>query len=186
MSWGSVIAGVGSIAMGLLQGSESSDVVEEQGELQAAAVRETAAHNAEISRYDAKVMREQATNIKYQTAVQLKQHYQNLDRILKGQRQAYGNMGVVSNTGSALRVQTETARAGKADANMIMFNGVTAEKAALSRADRYIKLADYGLRDAAAEAYYIEKSAAQTSSNIQWESYSNAAIGAFDLLSEWF
>lgn len=175
MSWGLAL-GAGLSLLGALQKSKST---KEAGKDQSKAVKESAAENAALSRYDASVMMDQAQEIQYVTGLKLVQHGKMMEAFIGKQKAAYGKSGVSVGTGSALDVVAHTAKQGALDSQTIRYEGEKARSRALSAAKRYRMLADAGLRDAAATASIIEDTANDLSTGQLYSGIGQFAVNAY-------
>jgi len=175
-----IVQGVGMIFDYL--GSEAEkDAAEDYADAQAAELERVARANAEISYIDAKtaVRLGQQQNFEANAKAGLK--YNVLQRLLSTQRTSYGKSGVSLQEGSPVDVMEETTKAAAQDIMNIKYGGKTAQAKANSLARRYVKLAEHGLRDAAAQAALIQGAANDTVDAITWNQWSNIA----DNLYEW-
>lgn len=167
-------------------GSEDEeDAYKKYGKDAAKEAKRVAKENAKLSRYDADVARESALQIRNRTERNKELYYQQMDRTLASQKNAFANRGVIVGTGSPLDIQVETARAMTRDAEIMVNNGNTAMKQALSLADRYEMLAEAGLREAAGAAYLIREQADMAADNIRWDRYSTGISNLYDVGKDW-
>jgi len=171
--WGSILQGIG-IAASLYGASQQSSAAQDQASTQAASIRETAAHNAAISRYDAYVSRGEAQEAWLKTNTELSQMRQQGDLFLSTQKARYGKSGVAVSTGTPLETMSRTQGEFLEDERTIAYEGLKDIKRAESLASRYDMLADYGLRDAAAQAS-LTIQAGNDASNAAWISGINQA-----------
>lgn len=184
-----LLSGLGLVGLGwgMFSSAEASSDRKSVASAQAASVAETAAHNADVSRYDAAVTREDALRLETATGLQVHDFIEQAGALLGHQASSYGASGVAI-SGSAKRVIKKTRRDLAKREEIIRFNGLTAAKAKESLAKRYELLADYGLRDAASQAYQIELAGAAEASAIQSKGIGDALFGLYNIGSEsgWF
>lgn len=151
MSWGTALSIIG-IGASLYGSHQSASAANDQASAQAASIRETAAHNAAISKYDALVARGEAQEAALKTNKELAQHRRYGDLFLSSQRARYGKSGVAVGTGTPLEVMALTQDEFLEDERIIAYEGLKDIQRAGSLARRYDALAEAGLRDAAAQA----------------------------------
>jgi len=164
--WGTILSAVG-IGASLWGASQQADAASDAANASAASQQEVAAHNAAISRYDAYVARGEAQEAWLKTNTELAQARQQGDLFLSTQKARYGKAGVAVGTGTPLDTMARTQDEFLEDERTIAYEGMKDIMRAESLATRYDQLAEYGLRDAAAQAS-LTIQAGQDSSNAAW------------------
>jgi hypothetical protein len=164
MSW---LQYVGT-AIELYSDYQQSQDADENSKDQADYLRKTSKHNKEISLLDAAAAEKDAIAAEQASGRKLRIQLRNIDTAIGSTRAKVGKSGVAM-SGSALDVVVESARRGAQDSAMIINEGKTAFQKGMDVANRYRKLADYGLRDAAYQASLIESAGADESQYYQYQ-----------------
>lgn len=188
MSWGSIIStalDVVSAGWGIYSSYQAGAAAEEQGEAQAAEVLATAEENAAISRYDASVALADAVASEIQAGYRLKVHNKTVDRLLGAQSARFAKGGVAVSEGSPLDVRLSDISKAAQDAEVIIYNGLSAAERRRSAAARYEMLAAAGLRDAAAHATLIEDSADYTATSYYMQAGVKGLSSLADMATEY-
>lgn len=178
-----LIVGAAAVAVSAYGAYKGSKNAKEMGDKAADEQARSAEDNARVSRYDASVALDKAHSLEQVAMIDLKLQYQNIGRFLGTARAGYAARGVKVGTGSPLNVQIESLKAGLEDASRIIYNGNTAAHEARSLADRYMLLAEVGLRDAAAQGSLIRAAAGVQASNMMWQGAANALSGIASIAS---
>jgi len=166
MSWGTALSVIG-LGLSLYGASQQSSAANDAANANAAAIAQTAAHNAAISRGDAAVAHKGAQEHWFKTNRELSQARQTADNFLAAQRTNYAKSGVAISTGTPTEVFNRTAREFMKDEQIIRYEGLKKIQTAESLADRFENLAAYGLRDAAAQSS-IALQTGQDASTAAW------------------
>jgi hypothetical protein len=156
--WGAIIGLIGAAAS--LYGSyKQSESIKENAEAQGKSAEQAAAENRELSLMDAEVMERAAREEMYKTGVALQMYTTQMDNWMGALRTSAAKSGVAVGTGTPLDVEVYSKKNFIKDLEMIKYNGMKATEQKYDLAKRYRKLADYGLRDAAAYATAVLETA---------------------------
>lgn len=179
--WIGAVIGVASLALNYLSSDDSADAASDAADDAAEQRRITAAHNAEISKYDAKVARHAAERERKKAERDAGLHFQKLERVLGAQQVGFANAGVITSTGSALDAQINSAVRGERDLQIILDNGLTNQQKMRSMEKRYRMQAKFGMSEGLSAAYQIEQAGNRQAENIKWEGYSQAASTIYNI-----
>lgn len=160
---------------------QQAEASQDLGQARAEEVKRAAEANAAISRYDASVAEKYAIAEEVTAGLKLRRHMRLSEQLLGTQRARYAKAGVAPGTGTPLEIMAETAGELAADADIIRYEGQTRAARQRSLAERYRKLADHGLRDAAAQASLIEDAAEAASTAYLLEGAGKAFDAMYDL-----
>jgi len=160
-----------TIGAGLYNAYKQASSTKEYAEDQAEADRKAAEANAAISRYDAEVALKLKEASQYKTTVALANQSNKIMELLGSQKFAYADNGISVGVGTPAQTLDRTRELGKRDAEIILYNGKRASDEYQSLHDRYLMLADKGLRDAAAAANLALEAASNSVDTI----YANTA-----------
>lgn len=147
--------GIGAFAS-WMRGKKADD----RAEAQAENLRVVAEHNKEISLFDASVAEKDAALGEASYGYRLRNHLRMIDNVVGSAKARLGKSGVALGEGSALDTIIESVRAGAEDAALIRAEGKTLYERRRNIAERYRKLAEFGMRDAANQAALIEDAGA--------------------------
>lgn len=155
MGWLDAALSIGGAAAGLWASKEKSDAIEESAKDRASQIKSDAKANAALSRYDAAVVRGEASETFKAYQVKLNRAYRIMNMRLGSQRTQIAKSGAVSDTGSGLKLQEETLAESYKDIEIMRYNGSKAVDRIRNLAKRYDKLAEKGLRESAVYASSI-------------------------------
>lgn len=180
MGIGAIIGLVG-IGASIWGASQSASAASSAADANAAAVQQTAAHNASISNYDAQVTYGEAQEAFMKTNTELAQHRIQGDLFLATQKTNYAKSGVAVGTGTPLEVMSRTHDEFMKDQLTILNEGKKQVERSESLAYRFLKLGEYGQRDAAAQAGYIQQAGADRSTGAYLSGAATAATQTYQL-----
>lgn len=185
--WEAIVGLVGT-GLSLFGSKKQSDAIEENAEASAKAAQEAAAHNSEISIMDAEVMGRAAREEAYKTGIALQQYTNQMNNWMDSLRISAAKSGVAVGTGTPLDVEVYSKKNFIKDLEMIKYNGKKAVEQKTDLALRYRKLADYGLRDAAAYATAILETAKDQANAVIISSLGKAASNVYTVgtNADWF
>lgn len=177
---GSLLGIFGKVGQGEAAEDYYDDLADEQ--------RRVAEVNRQISLEDASVAEKDAFFAEQSAALALSIHMKKLDHILGSQKARYAKSGVAVGSGSPLETMMSTLEDGLKDAKTIIYNGKTAAERRRDLARRYRKLAEAGLREAAAQAALLEDAGAAEKRGWLFSAGGDLAQGIFALGEEmgWF
>jgi hypothetical protein len=127
-------------------------------------VRKAAERNAELSVYDASVAIKEANQAFKSSENEARGFILQAGQFLGQQRTNYAKSGVAVSTGTPLEVNVKSGRELVRDALIIKYNGKTAANRAKEIANRYKKVSEVTLENAAEHAALIEEAGAYDSS----------------------
>ena len=177
---GAILAGA-SIVGGLFSSKMQADAQQKVANAEAAERERVAKVNADLSLYDASVVRQEARQIRHQYITQLKDHFLLSNRLIERQKARFAKSGVVVGTGTPLEVMSDTARIAAIDGERIRYNGENAVQHRLSLAKRYEMLAEAGLRDASFAAQQIRDAGDYRASATRISGLTRALSGIYGL-----
>jgi hypothetical protein len=155
MGWLDAALDIGGAVAGLWASDKESDAIKDAAKDQAAIVQSDAKANAELSRYDAAVVRSEASETFKAYQIQLSRAFRIMNARLGSQRTQLAKSGVVSDTGSGVKLQQETLKESYKDIEILRYNGNKAVDRINDLAKRYDMLAEKGLKESAVYASSI-------------------------------
>lgn len=176
---------VGGGVMEWISGSEAEEAKKDAAKRQAEEYQRVAEANRAISLYDAEVARRSGLQQRFEHDAQAGFLYRDLKNLMSTQRTRFAKSGVSIGEGSPVDVIEETLVNGAKDIMNLKYKGDTAKAKADSLANRYIALADQGLRDAAAQASLVEAAASDAVESMRWEKYGSAAKKIYNIGKEY-
>ena len=180
MALGAILQIAGT-AFGIYSSFKSIKATQSTADLNAAELRRAAAENAAISRLDAEAMEKSARATQFAAGIEMMRHAQRVDAFIGAQKAAYAKSGVTLGTGSALDVVADTSRKAAIDSSLIEYEGKKAKAYRRDLAARYRRLADAGLRDAAAQVSIIESTADSVIKSKTYSAISSAGSNIYDI-----
>lgn len=180
MSWGSLISAGASLIGSYLSSKDAEDQAEDQAELQ----RQTAEYNRNLSLYDAGIMLKKAGETEKATGDMLVQHVRAVNKVTGQQKTRYAKSGVMTTKGSALDIIVQSKKRAREDYQKILYEGKKKVRAAITGAERYKKMAEYGFRSDVAQADLTQQAGAAQANAMRWQAASKFASQVYEIGSD--
>lgn len=171
----------GGIAGDVISGFYSAKQIGAHAEAESAEIRRVAAANAALTREDSIVAMKQASELRKKVERDVAIRYEQINNLIGAQRAGFANANVVVSEGSASHIQSETARLGKIDADIIFHNGMNDVNRAKDLAQRYRSVSTNKLSEGIRAAYLIESAAGIKMGNVVAEGVSKASKSIYDV-----